>query len=116
MVKQVEKMKTEIREKMRGGKGSVELLHILEQDELKGKVRLFAKVTLNPGSSIGEHDHVGEEEAYYILKGTAQVNDNGVLKTVHAGDVILTGGGAYHAIENAGSEPLEFVAVIMLYA
>lgn len=116
MVKKVEQMKAEIREKMRGGKGSVEMLHILEKDEIKGKVRLFAKVTLNPGCSIGEHDHVGEEEVYYVLKGTAQVNDNGVNKTVHAGDVILTGDGAFHSIENTGTEPLEFMAVILLYA
>jgi mannose-6-phosphate isomerase-like protein (cupin superfamily) len=115
MVKKIEQMKTEIRENMRGGKGSVEMLHILDKDEIKGKVRLFAKVTLNPGSSIGEHDHVGEEEVYYILKGTAQVNDNGTLKTVHAGDAILTGDGAFHALENIGDEPLEFMAVIMLY-
>lgn len=116
MVKKFEQMKTEIREKMRDGKGSVELLHILEKEEIKGKVRLFARVTLNPGCSIGEHDHIGEEEVYYILRGTAQVNDNGVMKTVHAGDVILTGDGAFHAIENAGDEPLEFMAVVMLYA
>ncbi len=116
MVKKMEQMKKEIREKMRGGNGSIEILHILEKEEMKGKVRMFARVTLNPGSSIGEHDHVGEEEAYYILKGTAQVNDNGILKTVHAGDVILTGDGAYHAIENTGDEPLEFMAVILLYA
>ncbi|NLO38489.1 MAG: cupin domain-containing protein [Ruminiclostridium sp.] len=115
MVKKIEQMKTEIREKMRGGNGSVEMLHILNQDEIKGKVRLFAKVTLNPGSSIGQHDHVGEEEVYYILRGTAQVNDNGTLKTVCAGDVILTGDGAFHSIENTGNEPLEFMAVIMLY-
>lgn len=116
MVKRIEAMKKEIREKMRGGNGNVELLHILEKDEMKGKVRLFAKVTLNPGCSIGEHDHVDEEEAYYILKGTGRVNDNGEYQTVQAGDVILTGNGAFHALENTGDEPLEFMAVVMLYA
>lgn len=115
MVKKIEEMRTEIKEKMRGGNGSVEILHILEKDEMKGKVRLFAKVTLNPGASIGVHDHIGEEEVYYILKGTGTVNDNGTEKVVHVGDAILTGNGAFHAIENTGDEPLVFMASIILY-
>lgn len=115
MVKKIEQMRTEIREKMRGGNGSVEMLHILEKDEIKVKARLFAKVTLNPGCSIGVHDHVDEEEVYYILKGTGKVNDNGAEKMVQAGDVILTGNGAFHSLENSGNEPLELMAVILLY-
>jgi len=115
MIKRMHEMKTEIREQMRGGKGSVELVHILNKDEMKGKVRLFAKIVLNPGCSIGLHEHVDEEESYYILKGKGTVTDNGKTSSVQAGDVILTGGGASHSIENTGDEPLEFIAVVMLY-
>lgn len=35
MIKRMHEMKTEIREQMRGGKGSVELVHILNKDEMK---------------------------------------------------------------------------------
>ena len=49
----------EIRERMRGGNGNGEILHILNIDEMR-KVRLFAKITLNPGCSIGMHQHEGE--------------------------------------------------------
>jgi mannose-6-phosphate isomerase-like protein (cupin superfamily) len=115
MVKKINNMKTEIREKMRGGKGNVKLLHILNKEEMKGKVRLLAKIALNPGCSIGTHEHIDEEEAYYILKGKGMVNDNGTERNVSEGDVILTGDGASHSIENTGDEPLEFIAVIMLY-
>jgi len=116
MIKTFDEMKTEIREQMRGGKGSVEIIHILYQDEIKGKVRLFAKIVLNPGCSIGTHQHVGEEEAYYILEGVGLVNDDGNERQVQAGDVILTGDGASHSIENNGDKPLVFLAVVMLYA
>jgi len=37
MVKREKDMIKEIKEQMRGGKGSVELLHIFRQEELKGK-------------------------------------------------------------------------------
>jgi len=115
MVKRMQEMKTETREQMRGGKGSVELVHILDREEMKGKVRLFAKIILNPGCSIGLHEHVDEEEAYYILRGKGTVTDNGKTTEVQEGDVILTGNGGSHSIENTGDEPLEFMAVVMLY-
>lgn len=115
MIKRMSEMKAEIREQMRGGTGSVELIHILNKEEIKGKVRLFAKIVLNPGCSIGLHEHVDEEEAYYILKGKGMVTDNGKSSLVQAGDVVLTGDGASHSIENTGEEPLEFIAVVMLY-
>lgn len=116
MIKRAADMATEIREKMRGGTGNVHLIHILDKEEMRGKVRLFAKIILEPNCSIGMHEHVEEEEAYYILKGTGTVWDDGIKKEVHAGDVILTGNGASHSIENTGNEPLEFLAVVMLYS
>lgn len=116
MIKRIDEMKTEIREQMRGGKGSAEIIHILNKEEMKGKVRLFAKIVLNPGCSIGTHQHVDEEEAYYILEGTGLVVEDGNERQVKAGDVILTGGGASHSIENNGDKPLIFMAVVMLYA
>lgn len=81
MLKRVEEMKKEIRERMRDGKGSVELQHVFIQDELTGKCRLFARVTLKPGCSIGTHTHDREEEIYYIISGTATVDDNGEIRS-----------------------------------
>lgn len=115
MIKRVNEMEMEIKQNMRGGKGSIELTHIYKQEELTGKARLCAKVVINPGCSIGLHDHVNEEEIYIILKGKGVVTDNGVSSEVGPGDSILTGGGASHSIENFGDEPLELLAVILLF-
>ncbi|MGI6778091.1 MAG: cupin domain-containing protein [Acetivibrionales bacterium] len=115
MIKKQSKMIREIREQMRGGKGNVEINHIFKEDELNGKCRLFAKITLNEGCSIGLHEHDDEEEIYYIMKGKAMVEDNGVKQELSAGDAVLTGGGASHYIENIGDEALEIMAVILLY-
>ncbi|NSW90316.1 MAG: cupin domain-containing protein [Firmicutes bacterium] len=115
MIKRSDEMVKEIRNRMRGGNGDVEICHIFKQDELKGKSRLFAKITLEPGCSIGPHEHVNEEEIFYILKGTATVDDNGKISRLNPGDALLTGGGAMHSIANAGNEILELMAVIILY-
>lgn len=115
MIRKAENMMKEIREKMREGKGSVEITHIFKQDEMKGKSRLCAKITINPGCSIGVHEHVNEEEIFYILKGKALVDDNGEMQELHEGDAIITGGGGSHSVENIGNGVLELMAVIILY-
>lgn len=115
MIKRADEMMMEVREQMRGGKGNIQFIHLYKQDELKGKARLCAKVVINPGCSIGIHEHVKEEEIYYILKGKGVVEENGTKYEVNAGDSVLTRDGGSHSIENTGGEPLEMMAVILLY-
>ena len=114
MIKRNRDMEKELRQQMRGGKGEVEILHIFRKEEMKGKMRLHARLRLPPGSSIGYHTHDGEEEVFYILCGSGQVSDNGVVSAVGPGDALLTGGGGGHSIENVGGEPLELVATIFI--
>lgn len=113
MIKRSAEMVRESKSEMRGGKGKVELCHIFKQEELKGKTKLYAKITIEPGCSIGLHEHVEEEEMFFILKGTATVNDNGDISTLNPGDAMLTGGGSSHSIENKGTETLELMALIV---
>jgi mannose-6-phosphate isomerase-like protein (cupin superfamily) len=113
MVKLASVMEREVRERMRGGTGSVEILHVFRQDELGGSARLFARLRLPAGASIGYHVHDAEEEVFYILSGRGTVTENGVSTIVGPGDAVLTGGGAGHAIANGESEPLELMAVIL---
>ena len=107
-------MKTEIKEKMRGGEGNTEILHLVECKDEKN-IRMLAKVTLQPGCSVGYHEHITETEYYIILSGNGTVNDNGIEKPVKTGDVMITGNGASHSISNTGNLPLVFHAVIVTY-
>ena len=107
---------SEIREKMRGGNGSVKIETLWAPGaDLKSKTRLCARMTLESGSSIGYHDHIAEEEVYYVISGRGLVTESGQKFPVAAGDSILTGNGAGHAIEATGTEPLVILAMIMLY-
>jgi mannose-6-phosphate isomerase-like protein (cupin superfamily) len=115
MFKNHSEMTVEVREKMRGGNGKVQLLNIFNSDEFKGKCRMFSQVTLEPGCSIGTHMHDQEEEIYYILSGNGIADDNGQLREIGPGDAIKTGGGEFHSITNNGVEPLVFLAVILLF-
>ena len=101
------------RENMRGGKG-VTLIEHIQKDGLPEKCRLMAKITLEPGCSIGHHVHEKETEYYIITRGEATVNDDGELVPCKAGDVIVTPDGFGHSIVNTGTETMEMIAVIIL--
>ncbi len=107
-------MKIELREKMMGGEGTVALVHFVNGASMKN-ARLFLEATLPPGASIGAHRHDSETEYYIILEGTGIVMDNGIKKSVKAGDVVVTGNGASHSIKNVGTAPLKLHAVIITH-
>jgi quercetin dioxygenase-like cupin family protein len=107
-------MKSEAREGMRGGSGSVLLTHIATGGQLPQKCRLFSVITLEKGCGIGAHAHSGETELYYVLQGEGVLDDNGEKKPFRKGDCNVCGGGATHAIENEKDEPLVLVAAIVL--
>jgi mannose-6-phosphate isomerase-like protein (cupin superfamily) len=113
MIIQRKEMTVESKEKVRGGEGATNFVHIVDGDKIPNG-KLMSEVVLKPGCSIGEHVHDGETEYYIILSGNGTVNDNGVTKTVHPGDVVITGGGDSHSIANSGKEDLVFHAIIIL--
>ena len=114
MIRKPEEFRIEYKEHMRDGDGTVQLTHFITgPEELNDKGRLFAKITLNPGCSIGYHVHEGDAELFYILKGTAEYNDAGEIRTVTAGDVTICPTGTGHGIANKTDEVVELVAVIV---
>ena len=115
MIRKLAECKIERREHMRDGDGTVQITNFVQASELCDKGRLFGKITLEPGCSIGYHIHEKDSELFYILKGTAEYNDNGEKTTVSAGDIAITPMGGGHSIANRSNEMVELVALI-LYA
>ena len=75
-------MKTVVKENANGGKGQVVVKYILDDNELNAKCKMFAEVTIAPGCSLGYHEHHGESETYYIIKGQGEYDDNGTKRPV----------------------------------
>ena len=113
MIKRKNEMNTEVRSKMRGGSGEARFTYLMNANEVP-HARLFSTITLDPGSSIGEHTHTNEIEYYWILQGEGVVTEQDGEKVVREGDLVITGGGASHAIRNEGTTPLCFLALIIL--
>lgn len=95
------------------GVGSVKLKKFLDSETCCGKGRMSAVCTVTSGSALSYHQHEGEFETYYILRGIGKVKDNGEEHILTAGDCHVCYDGSYHGIENVGEDDLEFVAIIL---
>ena len=99
-------------------RGKRYMYHILSKEELNGHGRLYARVVLPSGSSVGWHQHVHDTEPYYVLKGAADFFEGDTefgerrKSHVHAGQVCIIEVGQWHSIENNSDEELEFMALI----
>lgn len=109
MIIRTEDMKVELRTGEREGT----LTRLVDDALMHNKSKLFARITLKPGSRTPLHKHEGDFEVYYIVSGQAMVNDNGELKPAKAGDIIFTDHGESHSLENTGESDLEFIALIL---
>ena len=115
MIRKASETKKEVRDKMRGGEGTVTIRHHFMQNEFGANVRLCASMTLPPGAGIGPHQHAGEDEVYIVTRGSGLLNDGVTTTRISAGDSILTGKGASHSVRNDGKDDLEMVALIACY-
>ena len=111
MIVRASEQELSLRPNMRGGEGCVQLRAL--NPELPVHMRLFSRIELAPGCSIGYHVHENETELFYFIEGRGRACDDGTWFDVAPGDAMSTGNGHGHAVENNGSEPLVLVAAIV---
>ena len=98
---------------LRGGIGDIIREDFFTEGEMFGKIRLCAIFTIPPGSTVGNHTNGPVAEIYYIISGSLQVTDDGVIKELGPGDAVSTGGGKYHSFVNASNKNVEMLAIIV---
>jgi len=113
MVRKFDERIVRFKENPFNGYGQLNVIDVLTEEEMHGKNRVFAHITLSVGSAAALHEHHGEGEVYYILSGEGLFNDNGTEVPVSAGDVTFSGFNGSHGIKNTGKVPLEYIALVV---
>ncbi len=113
MIKRKENITVRPVKEAQGGKGEIYFHDWLTKDEAYGLGRVFSKLVIPPGCSIGVHQHVGEFEAFYVLEGEATVTDGAETVLLNPGDMNLCREGQFHGVENCGSRDLVLLALIL---
>ncbi|MGW2226129.1 cupin domain-containing protein [Streptomyces formicae] len=78
---------------------------------LRGPYEAVEWACVPPGGISGEHRHTRTEEMYILLTGEGEALLNGAPHPVRAGELILTGLGATHALRNTGSVDLSWLTL-----
>lgn len=86
---------------------------LLTPEQLDGKCKLFARVTIQPGHELASHQHIGETETYYILSGKGIYDDDGTKIPAEANECFFCDDGHSHGIVCTSVEPLVFLALII---
>ena len=103
----------DVLENFKDGQGTTTIQKFLNPDEFYGKGRMFAQFRINVGGSIGVHEHIGEQEIYFITQGKGEYTDNDKVYEVGVGDVVICGDGESHGIKNIGDDELLYTALIL---
>lgn len=113
MVRHRSQMKSRVQHELRGGKGEVTFLDMMQPDESYGKMRVCSEISMEKGCSIGRHPHEVEAELFIVKQGIATIDDNGTIKKCGVGDVIYTGNGEFHSLMNEDEETLVVYAIVI---
>ena len=96
---------------IRGGVGAALDMGLLKAGDMAGVLSL-GRVTLEPGSTIGEHAHPNTEDLYLILEGHGTGVLNGEPFPVGPGDLFLVKAGGSHGLNHDSVEPLTFLGLL----
>ena len=113
MLKKRETLQHRTTPAFKGGEGVLHSTILATPEEMMGKGRVFNRILLESGCSIGTHTHVGDAEFFYILSGHGVASDDGIEIAVEAGDVVVTADGHAHGLRNDGQDPLELLALVL---
>jgi len=115
MIRKLHDMTPVRRENLQGGDGgSWNRYAIAPHDDLDGShFRMIGTIRLDPGASVGEHEHLTNEELYVIMEGEGLYTEDGVEHKVSPGDMLVLQRGHSHSIRNVGKGHLTFLAVIV---
>ena len=92
-----------------GGQGQVKNVRLFEAEDFDTKLRFIYYVEMEPGTSIGYHQHGDNEEAYVVMEGNGLMTVNDEARAVKTGDVILNKPGWSHGLENTSDRILKLL-------
>lgn len=84
--------------------GSYQSIDMGERHQVK-------RIVVKPGGRLSLQKHHHRSEHWIVVRGTARVTLNDVVKTVHENESIYIPIGATHRMENPGKIPLELIEV-----
>tara|TARA_R110001606_G_C15169488_1_gene627988 strand:+ start:251 stop:583 length:333 start_codon:yes stop_codon:yes gene_type:complete len=94
-----------------GGKTIKDNAQYVLKDNAFGKNLVLSSTMLRANQSTNGHTHAGQEEVYFFIEGSGDMEIDGGRFSVSSGDVVCIEDGEFHRVYNTGHYGLYFVCV-----
>jgi len=89
-----------LREREHGGEGAIWFRRLLSSEEFQSKIDFVDFTIIPPGSTIGRHAHIANEEVYLVSSGSPIVKVQGEERRLIEGAVAVVHSGQWHELVN----------------
>lgn len=113
MIVRLSDLNMEIKTAIRGGLGSGRSGTYFKDGEMPG-VASAGRTELQPGASIGEHEHIDNADLYLILEGHGTGILDGQRFPVGPGDMFICQAGHSHGLVNDSDALMAFFGILSL--
>jgi len=72
---------------------------------------ILSQTQLHAGQSTRGHSHAGQEEVYFFVSGSGEMEVDNQRFEVYSGKIVLIPDGAFHRVHNTGTIDLIFNCV-----
>ena len=93
------------------GIGQMDFSRIMASNDFETSIDFIDYAIIPPGSSIGYHQHLDNEELYLVLKGTGKMRVNDEELDVIPGDLIVNQNNSFHGLKNCSNEEIHIFVI-----
>jgi uncharacterized cupin superfamily protein len=94
-----------------GGSGPIVFRRLMASSEFTTNIDFLDLTVIPPGSTIGRHEHSGNEELYFIVDGEPLMRVDGVERRLGPSDVTVVRSGGWHELINDSDRDVEIFVV-----
>lgn len=113
MIRAREEMQSSTLTNCHDGSGDLECRLVLDAVDTDGRLSFMHDDLLEPGATIGEHTHEGNEEVYMVVEGHGIMIVDGEEHPIGPGDVSVCRSGHSHGIRNSQDGTMRLIVVGM---
>ena len=93
------------------GVGPISFRRLLESTDFTAPVDFVDYTIIPPGGAIGRHQHVGNEEIYFIAAGSPLVRVNATEARLEMGSLAIAHQNDWHELINDSDQPVEILVI-----
>ncbi|MDQ2775379.1 MAG: cupin domain-containing protein [Acidobacteriota bacterium] len=94
-----------------GGTGPLQFRRIFPDDVFQSPIDFVDFTTIPAGSTIGRHEHHGNEELYYVARGNPTIILNGEKRELEPGGFAIVRDGECHELINATGRDVDILVI-----